>query len=114
MRRMLDKIFSCYGSEITVVRGSERLTLRGFFQPQLSRAKQDLFPEMTQVGVSIPGQYLLLCPAEPEVQVSDTVIAGGSAYLLRRKETLRGSDGPLYQWALCTVKGGADTWPVLS
>lgn len=111
---MLDKIFACYGSEITVERAGETITFPGFFQPSLSLAKQAYLPEMTQLGISAPGQYVLLCPAAPEVLAGDTVTVAGNAYLLRRKETLFGADGPLYQWGLCTVKGGADTWPVLS
>ncbi len=110
MRQMLDKIFRCYGSEITLIRGEDTLSLRGFFQPDLSRAKQNLHPEMTQTGLAIPGQYLLLCPAEPEVCPGDTVTVAGTAYLLRRREILLEKGVPLYQWALCTKKGGADNW----
>ena len=84
MRQMLDKIFRCYGSEITLERGAETVSLRGFFQPDLSRAKQNLHPEMTQMGLALPGQYLLQ------------------------------NGAPLYQWALCTKKGGADAWAVPS
>ena len=111
---MLDKIFRCYGSEITLVRGEEALCLPGFFQPELSRARQNLHPEMTQAGLTTPGQYLLLCPAEPEILPGDTVTVAGTAYLLRRCETLLEKGAPLYQWALCTKKGGADTWAVPS
>lgn len=111
---MLEKIFRCHGSDITLTRGSETICLRGFFQPDLSRAKQNLYPEMTQTGVILPGQYLLLCPVEPEVLPGDTVAVAGEAYLLRRRETLREKGVPLYQWALCTKKGGADTWTVPS
>ena len=114
MRQMLDKIFRCYGSDITLERGEETRSLRGFFQPDLSRARQNLHPEMTQTGLALPGQYLLLCPAEPVMQPGDTVTVAGTAYLLRRCETLLEKDAPLYQWALCTKKGGADTWAVPS
>lgn len=114
MKGMLDKIFACYGCDIVLERGDESQTLRGFFQPQLSRAKQDLYTQMSPAGTAAPGQYLLLCPAEPEVRAGDTVTVDGTAYLLRRRELLRDAGTPLYQWGLCTVKGGADTWPVLS
>ena len=114
MRQMLDKIFRYYGSEITLEREEGSLTLHGFFQPDLSRARQNLHPEMTQTGLAMPGQYLLLCPAEPAVRPGDTVTVAGTAYLLRRCETLLEKGAPLYQWALCTKKGGADTWAVLS
>lgn len=114
MKGMLDKIFHCYGCDMTLERGGESQSIRGFFQPQFSRAKQDLYPEMTHMGMDSPGQYLLLCPAEPEMQVGDTVTVAGTAYLLRRREMLYDRGAALYQWGLCTEKGGADTWPVLS
>ena len=107
---MLDKIFRCYGSEITLERSGETRSLRGFFQPDLSRARQEFLPEMTETGLTEPGRYLLLCPPEPELLVGDTVIAAGTAYLLRRREILTEKGVPLYQWALCSKKGGADNW----
>ena len=110
VRQMLDKIFRCYGSEIILERSWETRSFLGFFQPDQSRAKQNLHPEMTPTGLALPGQYLLLCPMEPELLVGDTVIVGGTAYQRRRREILTEKGTPLYQWALCTKKGGADNW----
>ena len=114
MRQTLEKIFRCCGTELTLVRGEESWTVRAFFQPNTSRARQNMVSAITPVGTVGPGQYVYLGPAEPALQVGDTLIAGGTAYLLRRRETLYEKDGPLYQWGLCTKKGGADTWPALS
>ena len=108
---MLDKIFACYGCGITLERSAESLELRGFFQPRLSQAGQEAQIRMDALGMAAPGQYLLLCPAEPEVLPGDTVTVDGTAYLLRRRELLRYCNAPLYQWCRCTRKGDADTWP---
>lgn len=111
MRGMLEKIFRCYGTDLILSRGGESWEIRGFLQPDTSRARQNMYPEFTPTGMAAPGQYLFLGPAEPEIQVGDTLTLGGKEYLLRRRETLWEQNTPLYQWGLCTERGGADTWP---
>lgn len=111
---MLKKLFLSFGTALTLSRGSESWEIRGFLQPDTSKARQNMYPELSAVGFAAPGQYLFLGPAEPEAQVGDTLTLGGKAYLLRRRETMYEKDQPLYQWGLCTEKGGTDTWPILS
>ena len=114
MRRMIEKIFASHGTDLTVTRGAEYWQTRGFLQPDISRAKQNMYPEFTATGLQQAGQYLFLGPAEPEVRSGDILVRGEERYLLRRVELLRHGEQPLYQWGLCTRLGGADTWPTLS
>ena len=114
MKGMLDKIFACYGCDITLERSDGSTVFQGFFQPHLSRAWQESKSRMDVLGLETPGQYLLLCPPEPEMLPGDTVITNGTAYLLRRRETVRYGSEPIYQWCLCTRKGDSDPWPTPS
>lgn len=114
MQQMLEKIFRCHGSTITVNRGAESWALQGFLQPVNSTAKQNMLAEASPLGTVPTGQYVFIGPAAPEILAGDMLTAQGEVYLLRRAEILWQGDTPLYQWGLCTKKGGVDTWPNLS
>lgn len=111
---MLEKIFRCYGTDITLSREEEHWELRGFLQSDTSRAKQNMFPDQSCAGLVSPGHYVFIGPVEPAVRDGDTLTMAGTAYLLHRVETIYERDEALYQWGLCTRKGVADTWPNLS
>lgn len=111
---MLEKIFRCYGSELTLSRETESWRVYAFLQPDTSRAKQSMFADQSYAGLIPPGQYVFLGPVEPAVQPGDTLTMAGNAYLLHRTEIIYERGNALYQWGLCTRKGGEDIWPNLS
>lgn len=106
MRRMIGKILNCYGIPATV-RGNP---VRIFFQPSGSKSWQSMEPIVSPLGRIPGGQYLYIGPAEQEVGLDDVVRVGNEEYLIRRAEAYRDNGGPVYWWALCVKKGGADTW----
>ena len=106
MRRMIGKILKCYGVSAT----GEGHPVRIFFQPSGSKSWQSMDPIVTPLGRIPGGQYLYIGPAEQEVRLEDTVVVGTGEYVVRRAEAYEDDQGPVYWWALCVKKGGADTW----
>ena len=106
MRRMIDKILGYYGVPATVRGNSVKI----FFQPSGSKSWQSMEPIVGPLGRLPGGQYLYIGPAQQEIGVDDKVCVGGSEYLVRRAEAYQDGSGPVYRWALCVKKGGAEEW----
>ena len=81
MRRMVERIISQYGTDMTLTSGTETKTVRAFFRA---------------VGA--------------QVQEGDTLTLGDKTYLFRRAELYYYRNQPVYQWGLCVEKGVNDTW----
>ena len=110
MRRMISKILRYYGVPAVLVHEGERVELRIFFQPSMSKSWDSMDPIVGPLGQLPGGQYLYIGPAEQEISQGDEVTVGGNAYILRRVEKYLDRDGPVYRWALCVRKGGEDKW----
>lgn len=110
MRQMMDKILRWYGTEITLVCGSEMHTVTGFFQPSTAKSWQNMDKTVSPLGQTPRGQYTYIGPAVPEPREGDTLRAGGREYILRRLERVLDQNGPVYCWGLCVPKGEEDTW----
>ena len=62
------------------------------------------------LGVEAGNRAVYIGPAKPELRAGDLVEAGDRRYRVRRAQVVYQGDGPLYCWAMCTEKGGEDTW----
>ncbi len=103
-----------YGTDLTILRGEERKTVRGFFRAVNSKSWQSMESEASLLGEISRGQYAYLGPAEGDVREGDTIALGQRVYLLRRVEQYYYGNQALYQWGLCVEKGVNDTWGSLS
>lgn len=110
MRQTVEKIFSRYGTDLTIVSASESRTVRGFFRAVNSKSWQSMESEATLLGEITRGQYVYMGPADGAVQEGDTLILGRRQYLVRRTEEYYYGNQPVYQWGLCVEKGVNDTW----
>lgn len=110
MRSMVEKIMSRYGTDMTIVSGSESKTVRGFFRAVNSKSWQSIESEATMLGEITRGQYVYMGPVGVTVKEGDTLLLGERSYLLRRVEPYYYGNQAVYQWGLCVEKGVNDTW----
>lgn len=110
MRKMIDKILSCYGTLVALQRENVKHEIRAFFQPVRSKSWQYLEGNYSPLGEIPRGQYVYIGPIEPEAKVGDVLTVAGKDYWLRRTELICDREGPVYCWGMCVEKGGEDTW----
>ncbi len=99
-----------YGTDLTILRGEESKTVRGFFRAVNPKSWQSMESEATMLGEISRGQYAYLGPVDGDVREGDTIVLGERSYLLRRAEIYYYGNQALYQWGLCVERGVNDTW----
>lgn len=110
MRRMVEKIISQYGTDLTLTSGEETQTVRGFFRAVNSKSWQSMESEATLLGEISRGQYAYIGPVSVAVSEGDTITLGEKTYLFRRVEPYYYGNEAVYNWGLCVEKGVNDTW----
>lgn len=110
MRRMVEKMMNCYGREITVVRGEESFSLRGFFQPVTGKVERLAISTAGPLGMENRERYVYIGPVHPAPEPGDQVRVDGKDYHVRSAQLIWGNGEKIYCWAMCTEKGGADEW----
>ena len=106
MRNMVQKLLKQHGME---VRLGER-TLRALFQPVTGRLERLALQESGPLGLEIRKRYVYIGPLEPDVREDDILTVAGKDYIVRTAQSVMGSNGPVYIWAMCVEKGREDTW----
>ncbi len=110
MKVSLQNILQKYGNQIAGVCGGVTVAFRGFLQHSGSKSQRNMKREVGPLGEIPGGQYVLLAPMEPELSVGDVLTEGNLQVVIRRLETVRVKDKPVYRWGLCEEKGGEDAW----
>lgn len=110
MRRMLEKILSGYGRKIVLYRGEESWEIQGFFQSVTGKAERLAQVQPGPLGIESRKQFIYIGPVEPEVTADDVLNVDGKDYLVRSVQIIEGGSGPVYTWAMCVERGGADAW----
>ena len=110
MRRMVEKILSQHGTDMTITSGTETKTVRGFFRAVNSKSWQSIESEATLLGEISRGQYSYIGPIGVNVKEGDTILLGEKTYLFRRVEPYYYGNQAVYLWGLCVEKGVNDTW----
>lgn len=101
---MVEKILRTHGMDMTVERGTERFSVRGFLQPVLGRNLGMSRITVSPVGRVATGQYVYIGPLEPALEPGDELMG----CVVRRAEPVSGC----YVWAMCVKKGAEDTWGI--
>lgn len=114
MKTAIEAVMKAHGTDMVIVRGSTRTSVRGFFRAVNSKSWQSMESEATMLGEITRGQYAYLGPADIQVREGDTLLLGSRSYLLRRVEPYYYGNQVLYQWGLCVEKGVNDTWATQS
>lgn len=106
MVRTVEKMFRRYGTQMRLytLQGGEDFC--GFLHFITSRSWQNSKRDMTPLGETPGGHFVLLMPAGVQAAPGDTVEQYGKCFILRRLEYMYYRDKALYQWGLCVEKGG--------
>ena len=107
MELVLERIVNRYGTQLTWEHQSGSETIRGFFQPVISRSWQKQLREVSPLGETPTGLYVYIGTVSQAVAPGDTLTVGQYSYQVRRTEVIYDHKGPAYLWALCARKGGA-------
>ena len=107
---MVEKLLRCYGTELVVHTQDGDVTVRALLQPVTGKLERLAKLHREPLGRENAGQYLYIGPVEPEVAAMDRISAAGKQYHVRAVEYIYGFGGPVYCWAMCVEKGGADQW----
>jgi hypothetical protein len=106
MVRSVEKVLKRYGSQLTVQKDEGNLEFRGFLQHFRSKSKDYTQHTFSYLGQIPKGQYVLLAPVLPGLQVGDVLMQGQLQVEVRRLETVEYCGQPAYLWGLCVKKGG--------
>lgn len=110
MKQAVETAMQKYGTDMTIISGSEQKTARGFFRAVNSKSWQSMESEATLLGEITRGQYVYMGPMEVTVAEGDTLVIGSRSYLFRRVEPYYYGNQAIYQWGLCVEKGVNDIW----
>jgi len=98
-----------YGMPLLLRHQGEKQSVWGFLQHSGSKSLQNSQIQYSQLGEVPGGYYLYIGPVIP-TQTGDVLIGDGKVYELRRVETVRFGNHPVYLWGLCVEKGSDDLW----
>lgn len=110
MRKLTDRVFARFGMDATLHTQQGQQKLKVLFWSVNSKSWQNMKPRYGILGQIPQGQYICLLPGGTQAQTGDFVTVNGSNYLVCRVEDYLDARGPVYRWALCTMKGSEDTW----
>lgn len=101
---------ACHGRDLTLIRGEERFSLRGFLQPVTGKVERLAMVKMEPLGEESRDRFIYIGPAEPEAAQDDMILSGGREYRVRSAQVIWGNGEPVYCWAMCVEKGSEDNW----
>lgn len=110
MRKLMDQLFSRYGTDAVILRGAARQEVKAFFHSVNSRSWQNMERMFFPLGEIHRGQYICVLPISAQAAAGDALRIGGRFYKLRRVEEMFVKGQSVYRWCLCVEKGGDDNW----
>ena len=110
MQKLMDRVFTRYGTEAILHIAGGKQSVQVFFESVNSKSWQNMEARHHVLGKLPKGQYICRFPAKTAVNIGDWVQLDERSYSVCRVEDMLGPGGCAYRWALCTRKGGADTW----
>ncbi len=110
VERMIGKILRCYGRRIFLHRGTEKIEIFGFFEPDTGKMDRMTQLHPGPLGLENRNRYIYIGPPEMPVQLSDELEMDGKHYLVRSIQTVYGTKKPAYIWAMCIEKGVDIVW----
>ncbi len=105
MRKTMQRVFACYGTDAILWDGEKRAEVKVFFQSVNSKSWQNMESAVHPLGYLPRGQYVCMLPAGTAVEAGHTLTVEGTNYVVCRVEDMPVSPQPVYRWALCTGKG---------
>lgn len=109
MRALVQRVLQKYGTDAVVVKADSRVETKVFFHSSNSKSWQNMETLYCPLGQIPRGQYVCILPAGTAA-AGDTLQIDGEEYAVCRAEDMLVGAEAVYQWSLCTGKGGEDTW----
>ena len=106
MVRTVEKMFRRYGTHMRLQTRVGTEDFCGFLHFITSRSWQNSKRDVTPLGETPGGHYVVLMPVNVQATPGDEVEQCGKSFILRRLEFMYYRDKALYQWGLCVEKGG--------
>ena len=110
MRKLMDRVFACYGTDALLISEAGQQEVKVFFHSVNSRSWQNMERMFFPLGEIHRGQYICVLPIDAVAVAGDTVVLMGKSYKLRRVEEMFVQGQSVYRWGLCVEKGGDDNW----
>lgn len=110
MRKLTERVFARYGIDARLHASGEETAVKVLFWSVNSKSWQNMERRFGVLGQIPRGQYICLFPAGTAVEAEDYVSIGQWNYRICRVEDYLEAKGPVYRWALCTLRGSEDTW----
>lgn len=104
---MVESVLRSQGRELTLHRGERQTPLRAFLQPVAGKTAT---LAATPGGMTDGARYVFIGPVMPMLQPDDTLSAGDDRWRVIRCDIIFGTDGPLWQWAVCAREGEDTLW----
>lgn len=105
MKKLVQKVLSCYGVTVQVETEDRILSVKGFFRFVKSDAWQQTQQVFSPLGQVPRGRYIFLLPMGTEVSVGATLSVGQKKYTACRVEETTFFDEQVCLWCLCVEKG---------
>ncbi len=110
MKKLMQRLFARYGTEAVLNSYNGIMSVKVFFESVNSKSWQNMEARHHVLGKLPKGQYICRFAADVPVAAGNMLTVEGSQYIVCRVEDMLGPGGCVYRWALCTKKGGEDTW----
>lgn len=99
-----------HGRALTVISGSRRILVRGFFQPVTGKVERLALKQMGPLGQESRDRFVYIGPAAVELEQGQKLEAEGKRYHVRSAQLVWYDGVPLYCWAMCVEEGCEDAW----
>ncbi len=95
-----------YGSQVTITQNGDTISTSAFVEPLRYRNRIYIGGQHHTLGLNRRQKYLYIGSASHRLIENASVIeAQGSKYIVKRCETYRIKDYPLYEWAILLPMG---------
>lgn len=109
MRTLVQRVLQRYGTDAVIVKADTQVQTRAFFHSSNSKSWQNMEKLYSPLGQIPRGQYVCILPAGT-AEAGDTLQISGKEYVICRAEDMTVGAEAVYQWSLCTGKGGDSIW----
>jgi hypothetical protein len=110
MKKTIDGIIGCCGTEMTLVNGRDPQPVRALLQVARSKSQEYVQRAFGPLGEVPKGTYVYIGPAEPAAVAGDELWWGQRIFSVRCAEPVMYGGETMYIWGLCVEKGGEGQW----
>ncbi len=107
--RSINRLLRRHGKPIILVQpgvNNSGVRVNAFLQPMRYKNKMYLDSQYTRLGIMDESSFLLIAPAEPQIdEYTDFLVDGDEQYAFVKAERVYFTDSPAYTWAILRKRG---------